>query len=238
MKLSRKGKKMNFMDKSNNVISGDSKFAIVEGYKIARTNLVFSLSAAESNVVAFTSWSKGEGKSTATANLAISFSKMNKKVLLIDADLRRPNIHNLMKLQNAAGLSEVIGKFKSFDEVVNRDVLPYLDVLTSGSIPPNPSELLASQNFSSMLEVLRKEYDYIILDTPPIGVVADTLILKDLVAGYVVVVREKFTTHGDIEKTLQSIRLADSKVLGFLKVGCTASGRKYSKGQYGYYKYY
>lgn len=238
MKLSRKGKKMNFMDKSNNVISGDSKFAIVEGYKIARTNLVFSLSAAESNVVAFTSWSKGEGKSTATANLAISFSKMDKKVLLIDADLRRPNIHNLMKLQNAAGLSEVIGKFKSFDEVVNRDVLPYLDVLTSGSIPPNPSELLASQNFSSMLEVLRKEYDYIILDTPPIGVVADTLILKDLVAGYVVVVREKFTTHGDIEKTLQSIRLADSKVLGFLKVGCTASGRKYSKGQYGYYKYY
>lgn len=238
MKLSRKGKKMNFMDKSKNVISGDSKFAIVEGYKIARTNLVFSLSAAESNVVAFTSWSKGEGKSTATANLAISFSKMDKKVLLIDADLRRPNVHNLMKLQNSAGLSEVIGKFKSFDEVINRDVLPYLDVLTSGSIPPNPSELLASQNFSAMLEVLRKDYDYIILDTPPVGVVADALILKDLVAGYVVVVREKFTTHGDIEKALQSIRLADSKVLGFLKVGCAASERKYSKGQYGYYKYY
>ena len=238
MKLSRKGKKMYFMDKSKNVISGDSKFAIVEGYKIARTNLVFSLSAAESNVVAFTSWSKGEGKSTATANLAISFSKMDKKVLLIDADLRRPNLHNLMKLQNAAGLSEVIGKFKSFDEVINRDVLPYLDVLTSGSIPPNPSELLASQNFSAMLEVLRKDYDYIILDTPPVGVVADALILKDLVAGYVVVVREKFTTHGDIEKALQSIRLADSKVLGFLKVGCAASERKYSKGQYGYYKYY
>lgn len=238
MKLSRKGKKMNFKDKSKNVISGDSKFAIVEGYKIARTNLVFSLSAAESNVVAFTSWSKGEGKSTATANLAISFSKMDKKVLLIDADLRRPNVHNLMKLQNSAGLSEVIGKFKSFDEVINRDVLPYLDVLTSGSIPPNPSELLASQNFSAMLEVLRKDYDYIILDTPPVGVVADALILKDLVAGYVVVVREKFTTHGDIEKALQSIRLADSKVLGFLKVGCAASERKYSKGQYGYYKYY
>ena len=238
MKLSRKGKKMNFKDKSKNVISGDSKFAIVEGYKIARTNLVFSLSAAESNVVAFTSWSKGEGKSTATANLAISFSKMDKKVLLIDADLRRPNVHNLMKLQNSAGLSEAIGKFKSFDEVINRDVLPYLDVLTSGSIPPNPSELLASQNFSAMLEVLRKDYDYIILDTPPVGVVADALILKDLVAGYVVVVREKFTTHGDIEKALQSIRLADSKVLGFLKVGCAASERKYSKGQYGYYKYY
>ncbi len=238
MKLSRKGKKMNFMDKSKNVISGDSKFAIVEGYKIARTNLVFSLSAAESNVVVLTSWSKGEGKSTATANLAISFSKMGKKVLLIDADLRRPNLHNLMKLQNSAGLSETIGKFKTFDEVINRDVLPCLDVLTAGSIPPNPSELLASQNFTTMIEHLKKEYDYVILDTPPVGVVADTLILKDMVAGYVVVVREKVTTHGDIEKTLQSIRLADSKVLGFLKVGCTASERKYSKGQYGYYKYY
>ncbi len=238
MKLSKKIRKIGFTDKSKNVISGDSKFAIVEGYKIARTNLVFSLSATDNNVVVLTSWSKGEGKSTATANLAISFSKMGKRVLLIDSDLRRPNIHNLMKLQNTAGLSEVIGKFKTFPDAVNRDVLPCLDVLTAGSIPPNPSELLASHNFSTLLDELKKEYDYIILDTPPIGVVADSLILKDMVAGFVVVVREKVTTHGDIEKILRNFRLADSKVLGFLKVGCTATDRKYYKGQYGYYKYY
>ncbi len=238
MKLGSSKKNVSYADKSKNVINGDSKFAIVEGYKIARTNLVFSLAASESKIVVVTSWSKGEGKSTATANLAISFSKMGKKVLLMDCDLRRPNIHNLIRLQNNAGLSEVLGKFKTLDEVVNRDVLPCLDVLTAGSIPPNPSELLASSYFDSLLHSIEETYDYIIIDTPPVGIVTDSLILKDYISGYVLVVREKVTTHGDIEKAIQSITLADSKVLGFLKVGCSLTEKKYAKGKYGYYKYY
>lgn len=238
MKIGLSKKNVNYVDKTKNVINGDSKFAIVEGYKIARTNLVFSLAATESKVVVVTSWSKGEGKSTATANLAISFSKMGKKVLLVDCDLRRPNLHNLLRLQNVAGLSEVLGKFKTFDEVVNRDVLPCMDILTSGSIPPNPSELLASPQFEVLIHDIEARYDYIIVDTPPIGIVTDSLILKDYISGYVIVVREKVTTHGDIEKTIQNITLADSKVLGFLKVGCSISEKKYAKGKYGYYKYY
>ncbi len=238
MKFGGKSKSVKYVDKSRNVINSDSKFAIVEGYKIARTNLVFSLSAADSKYVVVTSWSKGEGKSTATANLAISFSKMGKKVLLIDCDLRRPNLHNLLKLQNTAGLSEVIGKFKSLPEVLHKEVLPCLDVITAGSIPPNPSELLGSSSFETFLRDMEKEYDYIIIDTPPVGIVTDTLLLKDFISGYVVVVRERVTTHGDIEKAIQNIKLADSKVLGFLKVGCTPTEKKYSKGKYGYYKYY
>ncbi len=237
-KLGSKNRKIKYVDKSKNVINNDSKFAIVEGYKIARTNLVFSLSAAENNIAVVTSWSKGEGKSTATSNLAISFSKMGKKVLLIDCDLRRPNVHNLLKLDNTAGLSEVVGKFKTFKEAVHSDVLPCLDVLTSGSIPPNPSELLASSSFDALINTIRNEYEYIIIDSPPLGVVTDTLLLKDYIGGYVVVVREKVTTHGDIEKTIQSIKLADSKILGFLKVGCTVHEKKHYKGYYGYYKYY
>ena len=238
MKFGGKSKSVKYVDKSKNVINSDSKFAIVEGYKIARTNLVFSLSAAESKYVVVTSWSKGEGKSTATANLAISFSKMGKKVLLMDCDLRRPNLHNLLKLQNTSGLSEVIGKFKSIDEVIHREVLPCLDVITAGSIPPNPSELLGSASFEAFLKEMDQHYDYIIIDTPPVGIVTDTLLLKDYISGYVVVVRERVTTHGDIEKTMQNIHLADSKVLGFLKVGCSITEKKYSKGKYGYYKYY
>lgn len=237
-KLRAKNKKIKYVDKSRNVINNNSKFAIVEGYKIARTNLVFSLSAAENNIAVVTSWSKGEGKSTATSNLSISFSKMGKKVLLIDCDLRRPNVHNLLKLDNSIGLSEVVGKFKTFKEAVHTDVLPCLDVLTSGSIPPNPSELLASTSFDALINTIRNDYDYIIIDSPPIGVVTDTLLLKDYIGGYVVVVREKVTTHGDVEKIIQSIRLAGSKVLGFLKVGCTGHEKKYHKGYYGYYKYY
>ena len=237
-KLGIKNKKIKYVDKSKNVINNDSKFAIVEGYKIARTNLVFSLAAAENNIAVVTSWSKGEGKSTATSNLAISFSKMGKRVLLIDCDLRRPNVHNLLKLDNSIGLSEVAGKFRTFKEAVHQEVLPCLDVLTSGSIPPNPSELLGSSSFDALINSIRNEYEYIIIDSPPLGVVTDTLLLKDYIGGYVVVVREKVTTHGDIEKTMQSIKLADSKILGFLKVGCSVHEKKHYKGYYGYYKYY
>ena len=145
--ISKKKKTDSAPEKTKNVLTSDSKFAIVEGYKIARTNLMFSLTANQSNCAAVTSWSKGEGKSTATVNLAISLAKMGKRILLIDTDLRRPNLHNLLKLKNESGLSDVIGQFGDFDQAVHRDVISCLDVLTSGAIPPNPSELLGSSIF-------------------------------------------------------------------------------------------
>lgn len=239
----KNGKNSQSAEKAKNVLTSDSKFAIVEGYKIARTNLVFSLTAQNSNCVAVTSWSKGEGKSTATVNLSISFAKMGKRVLLIDTDLRRPNLHNLLKLKNDTGVSDIIGQFGDFQTAVHRNVITNLDVLTSGAIPPNPSELLASPYFAELLEKAREEYDYVILDTPPLGVVTDTLLLKDHVGGYVLVVRERITSHGDIERALQSVKLADTKVLGFLKVGCEMRSRGYGYNKYRYrynynYNYY
>lgn len=242
-KAKNNGKNAENTEKAKNVLTSDSKFAIVEGYKIARTNLVFSLTAQESNCVAITSWSKGEGKSTATVNLAISFAKMGKKILLIDTDLRRPNLHNLLKLKNDTGVSDIVGQFGDFQTAVHRNVVSNLDVLTSGAIPPNPSELLASPIFSELLTKAKKEYDYVIMDTPPLGVVTDTLLLKDHVGGYVMVVRERVTSHGDIERALQNVKLADTKVLGFLKVGCTMRSRGYGYNKYRYrynynYNYY
>lgn len=218
-------------------LSDKNKFAIVESYKVARTNIMFSLAANEKKVFAVTSYSKGEGKSTASSNLAISFSKMGKKVLLIDADMRRPNIHNIFKLNNSAGLSNVVSKMISFEEAVKCDVITDLDVLVAGTIPPNPSELMCSNSFIKMIEKLTEEYEYIIIDTPPVGVVADALLLKDLIAGFVVVVREKVTTHRDLSKLLESMKLADTKVLGLVEVGCDISARK-GKKKYYYYQYY
>lgn len=218
-------------------LSDKNKFAIVESYKIARTNIMFSLAASEKKVFAVTSYSKGEGKSTASANLAISFSKMEKKVLLIDADMRRPNIHNIFKLNNESGLSNVVSKMASFEDSVNRDVISNLDVLSAGVVPPNPSELLCSAFFVKLMEELSEEYDYIIIDTPPIGVVADALLLKDFIAGFVVVARERGTTHRDLSKLLESMKLADVKVLGLIEVGCDISAKK-SKKKYSYYQYY
>jgi len=221
-------------NKTKNVISEKSKFAIVEAYKSARTNIMFSLSASDKKAFAVTSYSKGDGKSTAAANLAISFSKMGKKVILIDCDLRRPNLHNILKLDNNVGFSDMVGKMVTFDDVINRDVLPCLDVLTAGTIPPNPSELLYSSEVTKLIERLNEEYDYIIFDTPPVGVVADTLLLKEYIAGYLIVIRERKTTHGDIEKLLNAVKVADAKPLGFLRVGVTHDGKR---GRYGYYYY-
>ncbi|MBU5462060.1 CpsD/CapB family tyrosine-protein kinase [Lachnoclostridium sp. MSJ-17] len=222
---------------SADAISEKSKFAIVESYKSARSNIMFSLSAEDQKVFAVTSYAKGEGKSTVSANLAISFSKMERKVLLVDCDLRRPNLHNIFKVENKIGLSNIIGKMAEFDDAVKRDVLPNLDILPSGTIPPNPSELVCSPAFEKLINSLIDEYDYIIFDTPPIGVVADALLLKDRVAGYVLVLRERSTTHGDIQKMLESVKLADTKILGFIKVGCTQIKKRGGRGYY-YYQYY
>ena len=235
-KIGKMKKKNNGKDNPSAVMSDKGKFAIVESYKAARTNIMFSLSATDKKSFAVTSYSKGEGKSTESANLAISFSKMEKKVLLIDADLRRPNIHNIFKLENSKGISDVAGKMAKFEDCVHRDVLPNLDCLVSGTVPPNPSELMCSSTFVSLINRLYDEYDYIIFDTPPIGVVADALLLKDLVAGFVMVVHERSTTHGDIQKIIESVKLADSKVLGMIKVGCAYTD-KLNRRSY-YYQYY
>lgn len=228
-------------EKQKQILSDDSKFAIIEGYKTARTNLMFSLAAKDSKIVAVTSWSKSDGKSTAVSNLSVSLSKLGSKILLIDADLRKPNVHNLLKLNNKIGLSDVLGKFHSFSDAVQKDVLPCLDVLTSGAIPPNPSELLASKQLKALVAEIKELYDYILFDTPPIGIVTDALMIKDDIAGYVAIIRESVSSHGDIEKLLQNISLAGSSVLGFIKSGCTPHDGKSRYGKkygYEYYKYY
>ena len=124
-----------------------------------------------------------------------------------------------------------------FDDVVHRDVLPCLDVLTAGTIPPNPSELIGSPEVTRFIERLNREYDYIIFDSPPVGVVADALLLKEYIAGYILVTRERKTTHGDIEKLLQNIKVTDSKPLGFIRVGVTREGKRGKRGYYYYYYY-
>lgn len=214
----------------------NGKFAIVEGYKLARTNIVFTLSAGRSNCFAVTSWSKGEGKSTATTNLAISFSKMDKKVILIDADLRRPNVANLLNVDKKVGLTDYLSGLASYEDILCEDVLPNLDVISCGTIPPNPSELLGSAEMTSFVEKVKEIYDYVIFDTPPVGVVADALLLNQHILGFVAVVRENSTTHKDVENLIQNITLAQSKIIGFIKVGCTLQDEKYSKGGK-YYKY-
>ncbi|MDR0915029.1 MAG: CpsD/CapB family tyrosine-protein kinase [Oscillospiraceae bacterium] len=216
----------------------NSKFAIVEGYKNARASLMFTLASCKNKNFAITSWGKGEGKSTAAANLALSFSKTEKRVLLIDADLRRPSVHLLLKLNNSVGFSNLLSGEEEFENIVHRNVYPYLDILPSGAIPPNPSELLCSPLFTDFIEKIHNEYDYIIIDTPPVGVVSDALLLKDYIGGYVLIVKERSTTHGDIKKAIKAFAQVNAKLLGLLKVGCQKKFRKYGKKSSEYYSSY
>ena len=226
--------------KSQVTVNNKNKFAIVESYKIARTNIMFSLSASEKKAFAVTSYSKGEGKSTVASNLAISFSKMESKVLLVDCDLRRPNVHNIFKIDNTKGLADVIGKMINFDQAVQKNVLPGLDILVSGTIPPNPSELLANNSFDALVKALRDTYDYVIIDTPPLGSVTDAAIVAQKCDGAVLVVAAHMVNYKFVQKQLEQLKMTKCKILGSVLNKVDLAGDSYYGKYYGNYygKYY
>lgn len=205
-------------------------FAVVEAYKSVRTNLLFLLSENDSKSVVISSALGGEGKSTTAVNLAIVCSQLGSKVLLIDTDMRRPTIHRKMHLPNEQGISSVLVNFCSFDDAVQH-INPCLDVITAGPMPPNPSELLASNVLKELVNRLRGEYEYIIFDTPPINVVSDALILSPNSDGIIMVVRSKKSTYSQVRQTLKKIELAGVKLLGTVLNGADA---KHLKNSYYY----
>ncbi|MCR5165778.1 MAG: CpsD/CapB family tyrosine-protein kinase [Oscillospiraceae bacterium] len=226
------------------VLSETTPFAIKEAYKTARTNLVFSLASSDAKIVVVSSCAPSEGKSTNCLNLAIAMAETGASVLLIDSDLRKPVQHTMLLLENKTGLSTLLaGISDDFSEIVNKDVYPKLDVLTSGSIPPNPAELIQSARMDKLLENVGKHYDYIFIDTPPVNVVTDALLYSGRVSGIVFIVRENHTTHVEINEAMKKASMTNAKILGFLKVGCSAgekmgTGYKYKyKYKYNYYKY-
>lgn len=190
------------------------QFSVAESYKTIRTNLLFLLSQiAGCKVITVSSPKACEGKTTNAINIAIAFSQLGKRVLLIDADLRRPTIARKLKLENTDGLTGILAGLCGSSEAIIT-VNPSFDVLTSGIIPPNPSELLASSSFDKLISSLRLAYDYIIIDTPPAGMVSDALLVAPKTEGILLVVKEKATSHNDFERLLDNLKLADIKVLG------------------------
>ncbi len=213
-------------------------FAIVEAYKTIRANLLFLMSGSKSKSIVISSSNVGEGKSTTAVNLAIAFAQLGSKVLLIDADMRRPSIYKKMKLSNQKGLSSVLVGFCETSEAIE-EINPYFDIMTSGPVPPNPSELLGSDKMSELLEELAQKYDYIFIDTPPVNVVSDALVLAPKTEGVVYVVHDSVTTHDEFQKALSSVEFADVRMLGVILNGTNKrkSRYRYLTGRY-YYKYY
>ncbi len=206
-----------------------ASFRVAEAYKMIRTNLLFTLANAKSKVVVFSSAEPSAGKSTLCSNLAIVMAQTGAKVLLIDADMRKPVQHRNFRLPKTMGLSKILGNLNSLEECIHRDVVTGLDLICSGSIPPNPSELLGSDRMKTLLDTAEKHYDYIFIDSPPLGVVADALVLAPQSAGVVLVARQKQTTYDDLNGCIESIAQIDATMLGVVVTDVRTQGMGYAR---------
>lgn len=212
-------------------------FAVVEAYKAIRTNLTFLLASSDTKVFGITSPEAGEGKSTTSVNMAIAFSQLGDKVLLIDADMRKSSIHKKLKIENNTGLSNVLAGFNNYKEVINH-ISDTFDVITAGQVPPNPSELLGSARFKELVEAVGKEYSYVIIDTPPVDVVTDALVIAPQTAGLVLVVKDQVTPTDSIARAIESAKFANINLLGAIMNAANPKSRKgYGYRKYGYRKY-
>lgn len=239
MKLKKKQGPVDSALRKKTRLSGRTPFNVREAYKITRTNIMFSLAQDGCKKIAFSSSYPGEGKTTTCTNLALSFGQMGEKVLVIDCDMRRPQVHNVFDLDNQVGLSNVLGGFAKISEAVHYLSEENISVITSGHIPPNPTELIGSERMKNLLQELGESYDYIFIDTPPVNMVADATILSQYISGIIMVTRQDETTHKDVELALGKLAMAKAKVLGFVMTGEKKKGGIYGKyGKYGRYGNY
>ena len=209
-------------------------FDVVESYKTIRSNIMFTLGTTDKKVIAVSSANPGEGKSTTTANVAIALAQTGSSVLLIDADMRKPVQHKIFKASNIDGLSTLIIMRSTKEKAVKSNVIQGLDLLSSGPIPPNPSELLASDRFKTLIDEFAETYDYVIIDTPPVNVVSDAMVMNESISGIVIVLKYSSTTYGALSGSMKQIDLVKSNVLGFVMNEVDYSHRS----RYSYYKYY
>ncbi|MBQ3074848.1 MAG: CpsD/CapB family tyrosine-protein kinase [Clostridia bacterium] len=217
-------------------VTGGSLYAAKEAYRTIRTNLMFSLAKSGCKTIMFTSSVSGEGKTTTSANIAFSIARCNKKVLLMDLDLRNPHIHRILKKSNTPGLTNYLSGFNSLEEVIHKDVFPGLDVICAGTISPNPAEMIASEGTSALINSLKEQYDFIILDTPPITLVSDALSVVPVTDGIVLVVRPKFTDRKEVRRAIDQLTFVGGKILGAVANGVQQQKRGYGRryGNYGY----
>ncbi len=216
------------------------KFRIEESYKSIRTNIMLSVIKNGCKTIVVSSSNAGEGKTTTSINLAISLSQADQRVLLIDGDLRKPKIHHYFSIPNAPGLTNFLSdvannKSRNADlfNTVHPTEIANLSIITSGSIPPNPAEILGSELMSEFLKEISKHFDYIIIDTPPINVVSDALPVVRMSDGIIVVIKSNSSTHPELAKTIEALKFIQANILGFVVNFVENKSSRYSK-KYGY----
>ena len=227
-------------NRESTILNENSKFHISEAYKTLRTNILFSTGDVGCKSYAITSAIPGEGKTTTAINLAITFAQTEKKVVIIDADLRKPKLHKYFDLENKIGLSNVLsGVYEGSDkDYIQETGVENMHLISSGHIPPNPIELLSSDKMQELIKELEESFDFIIFDTPPINIVSDALVLSKSITGYILVARSNYTEYQALSTAMSNFELANIKPLGVVLNDFSRKKTKYGGGKYKYKTYY
>ena len=193
----------------------NSPFAIKEAYNSIRTKLIFTGKGEKCPVFAVTSSLTADGKTTTAVSLAVSFSMAEQRVLLIDADMRRPSVHRYFNTECRGGLSEILAGLSS--EITLRATrYERLSILTAGQVPPNPAELLGSKQMDRLLEYVRKYFDYVIIDTPPVNIVTDATVFAEKITGYVLVVQSGKNHLREVSDAIGQLREMNGSIAGLI----------------------
>lgn len=214
------------------IVEKQPKSPISEQFRTIRTNIMYSSIDTEVKTVIFTSATPGAGKSTTAANVAIAYAQSGKRTLLIDADLRRPTTHYTFEVANQRGLSTVIVNDMPAADAVKQTDVENLEILTSGPIPPNPSELLSSRKTHLLLKTVAMDYDMVLIDTPPLLAVTDAQVLSKIVDGVVLVTNVETNNKERLADAKALLEKADANILGVV-MNNKNMGRK--KDEYYYY---
>lgn len=209
------------------------KSPISECYRGIRTSIQFSNLDQDMKVINVTSSMQNEGKSTVIANLAVSFANLEKKVLLLEGDLRNPSVHRMFNISNINGLTDVLLNNKAFADCVHCTEVKNLHILTCGPIPPNPSEILSSNKMKEFIISLKEYYDYIFIDTPPIGIVTDAGIISTYSDGCIFVVGSKQCDIEMAKYAKERLEKVGANIIGAVLNKFEAEGNGYN-----YYNYY
>ncbi|KAA0763651.1 CpsD/CapB family tyrosine-protein kinase [Bacillus sp. SH5-2] len=192
---------------------------ISEQYRSLRTNIQLSSSNHKSRTIVVTSPRYGEGKSTITVNLAVSIAQKGEKVLVIDANLRTPMIHEMFGVENTIGLTDILNGTTNLEGVVKKTEMESLDVLTSGPVPFNPSEILSSDAMDMLIQKAMGRYDIVLFDSSPVLEVTDTSVLADKCEGVLLVIRYNRTVNEDALETKRALSFTKSRILGAILNG-------------------
>ena len=215
------------------VTVSDFRSSTAEAFRTLRTNLIFSQAVQSLRTIVITSPSPQDGKTTTAANLAVTFAQQGMRVLIVDCDLRRARLHKVFHAAREPGLTQLMLGQASLEQVVQHTMVDNLSLLPAGALPPNPSELLGGPQMRAALERLGREYDTVILDTPPVHAAADALILGSLADGVILVLR---AGHTDRQVAQDAVQRMSS--LGVRVVGAVLNDPDHKVPQYGGYYYY